>query len=145
MPKRIYRVEVVSYPTPDGKPFKDQPLEHYWAAVDIFSGGCGYEESDVPEWLRGVNIDGWVWGDDPAHVGWDVPEENGYAISDDAGGACLNVPVVSRTHFFSRAAANRLANRLRHWGAVVIVHASKPIEWEIADAVSHPKDEKREQ
>lgn len=127
MSRRIYKIEVVSYPTPDGKPFKDQPDEHYWAAYEIY---CGGEDDRCPDWLRETNIDGWVYHE--GEYGLQPGDYRGYGILDDSDRPepFMDVPRVWRTHYFSRAAAARIVKGLRSWGAVVNLHESKLIEWE---------------
>lgn len=119
--QRLYRLTVVAWPTPDGRPF-DMQDEGLWEGIaDAFHNPS--LDNPWPEWLGNITD----WFDDPGGP-WSPPgraAKSGYWI-ESAG---LVVPVVRRRHWQTRAAAERKAADLRHWGATVRVDPSDPITW----------------
>ena len=123
----LYRIDV-RYPTPDGYPFKEQPAEHYWAAIEQWAGSS-VDSDRIPDWLADIDFSDWVWDDDTDTYRGRRPVRSGYTILDANGQAFLSVPTLYRHHYLVRAAAERAAQGLREWGAQVRITESEPITW----------------
>lgn len=123
----LYRIDV-RYPTPDGHPFKEQPAEHYWAAVERWAGG-NVDSGRIPGWLADIDFGDWVRGDDTDPYRYPHPVRSGYTILDVNGQAFLSVPTLDRRYYLVWAAAERAVQDLREWGAQVRITESEPITW----------------
>lgn len=121
---RLYRLDVTSWPTPDGRPFDQQP-DDWWADVVLVEAGNPAPDGwKHPDWLPADFLE-WVPDMDPMHGGGPRP---GSWLQD----AELVVPrVPTRRHWIDRSAAERRANVLRSWGATVTVTPSNPITWPV--------------
>lgn len=118
-----YRLVVDKWPTPDGRPFAEQPLE-YWerivAAYHNRTGGYSY-----PEWLP-ADIGPWLAD------GNDSPSRPGHPIFDETG-HLLNVPAVPRhRRSLTRPTAARRAEDLMDWGCSVRIERALLGEWTTA-------------
>ncbi|WP_129590344.1 hypothetical protein [Cryobacterium aureum] len=123
----MHRLVIDAWPTPDGKPFKDQPEEVWQAAVDRYLGDDG---GVWPSWLpESLDITEWMPQESNNGTGWEFPEKPGDTIGDfDA--PIMNVPRVPlRKHYFSKAAAQRVLHDLQEWGVTARIETSKPVEW----------------
>ena len=114
----IYRVKV-EFPTPDGKPFEDQPEELFQEGVDAYNGA----EGETPPWFPD-NFDDWLGSDGP-YQGIAPPDRPGYWFRELG----LMVPVIRRVHYFSGHAAEVKAAEFREWGCTVTVEKSRPVQW----------------
>lgn len=119
----LYRVTVVSYPTPDGKPFDEQDEEFWQDCIEAYAGNPDYPMPEFMDWDFGE----WIYQDSSHYAGYDYGGPNGATMHTDPP---MVVPVHRRKHWMSRHAANQKAKTLREWGCVVTVEKSKPIEWE---------------
>ena len=124
---KMHRLVIDSWPTPDGKPFKDQP-EEVWQAVEDFY--LGNEDGVWPSWLpESLDITEWMPQESNNGTGWEFPLKPGDLIGDFES-PILNVPRVPlRQHYFSKPAAQRVLNDLEAWGVTARIETSKPVEW----------------
>ena len=121
---KVHRIVIDSYPTPDGKPFDQQPQNDYETAVDIFHNPGA--PLDCPAWLAEIDLSERLYTDSGD---WTEGPQAGATIFDSGHEPMLTVPVLRRVNFFSKAAAaNRLA-LLTAWGAIGRVESSEPIAW----------------
>lgn len=130
MSRHLYRVTIMSYPTADGKPFVDQPVEFWQQMLDAhYDPGSDYE---LPAWLD-WDFEEWIYQEDYSGYGGEggtyYAGPGGHHVNTDPA---MCVPVSRRKHWQSASAARREAAKLREWGCVVTVDKSKPIEWEVA-------------
>lgn len=117
---RVHRVVVTAYPTPDGKPFDQQPHNDYDTAVELFHNPGA--PLDCPAWLESIDLSERLYTDD----GFPLP---GAPIFDSGYEPMLTVPVLRRVNFFSKQAAARRLSYLTEWGATGYVESSGPIGW----------------
>lgn len=128
---RVHKVVVDSWPTPDGKPFIEQPEEVWESFAEHYLGN----EGERPEWLpKDLDITEWLpWQDGDGR--WEYPPKPG----DWVGGnmpdeLIMTVPRVPlRRHYFSKAAALRVVASLTEWGVIARVESSEPLVWASAD------------
>lgn len=115
-PQHVYRV-AVTYPTPDGRPFDQQPRE-FWEQIEeaYFNPD---EANPLPEWAQ--CLEDWSYSEGS----YELPLNYGYPVTET-----LTVPRLNRTHYLTPSGANRIAKRFREWGCIVTITRSKPIEWE---------------
>ena len=123
----VHRLVIDSWPTPDGKPFVDQPEEVWQAAVDHWAGNEG---GTWPSWLpESLDITEWLPTEDEYRGS---PVKNGDAI----GGfyeRLMNVPRPPlRKHFFIKSAAQKVLAELVEWGVIGHIESSEPIVWRVA-------------
>ena len=93
---KIHRLVIDSWPTPDGKPFKDQPDEVWQAAVDHYLVNEGGE---WPSWLpESLDITEWM-PDEGEYGNQQYPAKSGDLIG-EFGALVMVVPrAPSRLHF----------------------------------------------
>lgn len=126
---RVYRVVIDSYPTPDGLPFVEQSEEFWEEIVDRWNNPL--VEGENPDWVP--DLDGWLPNTDDTLF---RSVRGGTAIGesyDEFGrslGPLIYVPKLFKKHYFTRPSAERNAERLREWGAVVHVEMSQQLYWE---------------
>ena len=121
--QRLYRLTVISWPTPDGRPFDRQPEEFGEQIADAFHNPS--DDNPFPEWLDSCPIEEWL--DDPGGS-WEPPHR-AFVRGHYFESAGLVVPILSRRHWQTRAAAEVKAKALRQWGCEVRIDASDPITW----------------
>lgn len=120
---RLYRVDILGWPTPDGQPF-DRQSDGFWRrAVDAYANPS--EAKDYPEWLP--DIGDWMDSDD----NYGLLHVQPGCYFKEAG---LTVPTLSRRHWIARHAAKRRADLFAEWGCEVSLVASDPITWHEATA-----------
>lgn len=124
-PKHVYRIKVDSYPTSDGRPFVLQP-HSLWSTV--------YDNTeDRPTWLTGELINKYGWETNYDYTGqenWEGPLKITGTTTMYDDGPVIQVPMLRRTHYFSRHAAKKIVDVFREWGCTAEIEKSKPIEWE---------------
>lgn len=129
---RVYRL-TVTWPTPDGKPFKDQSWAVWDAAVAYQAGGNG--DTGWPAWLpesvdllsRAPDDDGDC---DRSHCASVISmEESQYHQ------LIVWVPHIRRRLYFSRPAALTVGVLLTEWGCTVQITESHPVTWDISTTV----------
>lgn len=119
---RVHRLIIDSWPTPDGRPFRDVDVEVWRSATDKWVGGDGEWPDWLPEGLdlgNRIPIDG-----EPVDLA-----QGGYWV----GGSNLVVivpDVPRRRHYFSKSSAQRVLNLLVEWGCTGHIDYSEPIVWE---------------
>lgn len=124
MSAKVFRVVVDSYPTPDGKPFIDQPDEFWEEIVDNHNDGLA--ETTTPDWVP--DISEYLWTS--TQHGIAAPERKGAPVSqDDQGYPLLVVPALPRKHFFARHAAKTRVDQLVEWGCVARVESAEIGAW----------------
>ena len=126
---RVHRLVIDSWPTPDGKPFKDQPEEVWQAAVDHYLLNEGGE---WPSWLpESLDITEWLPTDGSyGHQEW--PAKTGAPIG-EYDDLVMNVPRAPlRKHYFSKSAAQKVLADLVEWGVAGHIESSEPIVWAVA-------------
>ena len=139
MRRHVYRLVVDRWPTPDGQPFRDQPVEFWEGVVDAWVNA---RSDDVPPWLPD-DFESWLPDDGPfgvqpsSHPGFtfsyseDPEPQTGYA---GYFTPLVTVPcAVTRRFFTSRIPLERLAT-LCKWGCAAHVERAQIGDWE---AVPH--------
>jgi hypothetical protein len=124
-PTRVYRL-TVKWPTPDGKPFKDQS----WMVWDmaILHAAGGNPGSEWPAWLpEDVDILRHVPDDETGDC--DRSHCTLVRVSEPHWRLILWVPDVRKRHYFSHSAADEMAKLLTEWGCTVTVDESQPLVW----------------
>lgn len=120
---RVYRL-AVKWPTPDGRPFKDQPWQVWDDAVTFAAGGNGPD--GWPEWLpESVDLLSRVPDEDTGEC--DRSHAAGVIAHAPRWSLVVWVPHVRRTHYFSRSAVHRLGAVLSEWGCTVEIAESEPV------------------
>jgi hypothetical protein len=120
---RVYKLVIESWPTPDGRPFRDIDDDVWLSAADHW---CGNFNSEWPAWLpEGLDLSERIPPDD-SYGAWVPPA--GYWVG--GSNTILVVPdVPQRKHYFSRAAAQRKLDSYVEWGVVGHIETSEPIAW----------------
>ncbi|TFD47586.1 hypothetical protein E3T46_17495 [Cryobacterium sp. Hh11] len=123
---KIHRLVIDSWPTPDGKPFKDQPEEVWQAAVDHYLVNEGGE---WPSWLpESLDITEWM-PDEGEYGNQQWPVKRGDPIG-AYGELIMTVPrTLFRKHYFNKSAAQKVMAELVEWGVVGHIESSEPVEW----------------
>lgn len=137
--KYVYRLVVDKWPTADGKPFVDQPLDWWEQVVDYFHNPVG--ENPTPEWLPDISPylddpgDCWTsanWYNTPrfTRILGDPgePQERDYPGS--PGYNVIAVPIAPTRRFMQKSTPVKIAEQLRQWGCVVHVERAELGEWE---------------
>lgn len=131
MSRHLYRVTIESYPTPDGKPFVDQPVKFWQDCLDAHYNTDA--EPPLPAFMD-WDFEEWIFQEDYSGYGGEgatyYSGPGGQHISTDPA---MCVPVSRRRHWQSASSARREAKKLREWGCIVKIDKSKPIEWETTD------------
>ena len=117
MSTKVFRIVVDSYPTEDGKPFTDQPVEFWTDLVDRYE--AGEEAESFPSWVPALHP--WTWLDGYA-------TEHAYTIVDDDR-PVINVPNLNRRHFFSQSSARERVRQFLAWGCVARVETAEIGDW----------------
>lgn len=118
--KHLYRLDILSWPTPDGRPFDEQD-DQFW--VDIVESYVNPGMPGYPDWMP--DIANRLVDDDPWSSG--PPYAQGYWVKQ----AGLVVPTFTRRHWLARHAAQRRADLFASWGCEVRVVRSEPITWAV--------------
>lgn len=126
MSRHLYRVTIESYPTPDGKPFVDQPVEFWQDCIDAHYNTDA--EPQLPTFMD-WDFEGWIYQESGTYGhGYESPSTGaGKHVQTDPP---MIVPFQHRKHWMNVHSAQLLAERFREWGCIVTVDKSKPIEWE---------------
>lgn len=128
MSTKVFRVVVDSYPTPDGKPFIDQPDEFWEEIVDHHYNPT--EPDPTPDWVPAIDEYLWTTDNGPFGNSFEPPVRRGAPVSqDERGYPLLVVPALTRKHFFARHAAKTRVDQLIEWGCVARVETAEIGEW----------------
>lgn len=129
MSAKVFRVVVDSYPTPDGKPFTDQPVSFWRQVVDHYYDPFG--DDPTPHWVP--DISDYLHTEssgDYGHTTWDPPVRRGKSVCDGFEyPPLITVPSLTRKHFFSRHAAQVRVDQLVEWGCVARVETAEIGAW----------------
>jgi hypothetical protein len=138
----VYRLVVDKWPTADGKPFVDQPLEWWELVVDAWSRmRAGDMAADYPEWMPDdlmPYLPCKPGFDYPAHLD---PPKFTHRVGDDGeprepgypgcpGYDVLAVPAATPRRRFQSAGLIAAAKQLRQWGCRAHVERAEVGKWE---------------
>lgn len=116
---RLYRIVVDSWPTPDGKPFTEQPSTFWDDLEDAFYNPGG--GNVLPPGFNDV----WPPIEDHLHSmgrDWETGHEE----------ERLFPPAFKRRQYLVRPAAINQLKRMTDWGVVAHLERSEPVQWEQA-------------
>lgn len=146
MPERryVYRLVVDYWPTPDGKPFADQPLNWWEVVAACATGNHADPDCGCPAWLpreltnylpRPAGFDYPSYLDPPKYtrrIG-DDGETPDYATGYPGapGYDVIAVPVAPTRRFMQHSGPAAMAKQLREWGCRAHVERAEVGEWEV--------------
>ncbi|MFC5930889.1 hypothetical protein D6T64_11910 [Cryobacterium melibiosiphilum] len=132
----MHRLVIDSWPTPDGKPFKDQPEEVWQAAVEHY---CGGGEGAWPSWLP-ESLDITEWMPDEGDYGTQLPEKTGDPIGEYSELVMVVPRAPRRKFYFVESAAQKVLADLAEWGVVGHIETSNPVEWPTDEREQEPNE-----